>query len=69
MARKLPHILPGTLRQWRVRKRRELRDVSRALDALRLGCAYSPIRQEVEHIQTAVDSARQKLRGNWEPRG
>jgi hypothetical protein len=69
MARKLPDHLDCILRRWRVRKRRELRDVSRALDALRLGCAYSPIQRQVEQIHAAVNSARQKLRGNWEPRG
>jgi hypothetical protein len=69
MARRIPDHLRGTLRQWRVRKRRELRALTRALDALRLGCAYTPIQAHINEMQRVVDSAQQKLRGNWEPRG
>jgi hypothetical protein len=66
--RKLPDHIPGSVRAWRVKKRRELQAVYAAVDRLSLGCAYSPIQGQVEEMRTLINSARQKLRGNWEPR-
>lgn len=42
--RKLPYQIPGTIRHWRTRKRRELDAVLRAMDMFRFGCAYTPAR-------------------------
>lgn len=37
-----PNHLARTYRQWKVRKRREMRLIRRAVEEFRLGCAYTP---------------------------
>lgn len=40
--RQLPEHIPGTMRAWRIRKRKELRALLKAADKVLLGCAYAP---------------------------
>ena len=56
----------GTIRPWRVRKRREMREVSRALELLRLGCFYTPAYKEINQARTLLAQARKKMNSrNW----
>jgi hypothetical protein len=40
--RKLPSHISGTIRQWRTKKRRELRTLLRVADRVLRGAAYTP---------------------------
>jgi hypothetical protein len=40
--RKSPPFFKGTLREWKGTKRRQFRDVLKAVDVFRHGCAYVP---------------------------
>jgi len=42
MKRKLPDWIPGTMRQFRQRKRRELRHAIKEFRAVNFGCAWAP---------------------------
>lgn len=75
MKRKLPDHIPGTVRMWRVQKRREWRAVMKAFEVFRLGCVYTPVYRlfplrpltgmaEFEHTVWAI---HESLRGNWKP--
>lgn len=63
MKRKLPDHIPGTIRNWRKKKRAQLRQLNRALWAFRGGVAYVPgysylrlesISKIIEEFQTAM---------------
>lgn len=42
--RKLPLHIPGTIKAWRTKKRKELDAAIEALDVFCRGCAYTPAR-------------------------
>jgi len=42
------------LRQWKARKREQIKRVEKAFDEFRNGCAYSPGYREVQGIQSAL---------------
>ena len=42
--RKLPHHIPGTIKAWRTKKRRELDAAIKAMHVFLIGCAYTPAR-------------------------
>lgn len=74
--RKLPAHIPGTVEQWRRRKRREFRKVLQALNEFRAGVAYTPAYVGVENnrfvnrwdrLEREVQWMREQLRGNWAP--
>lgn len=44
--RKLPIHIPGTIRAWRRRKRRELKALQKTFDDFRMGVAYTPAYQK-----------------------
>ena len=67
MARKLPAHIPGSIRAWRAKKRRELRAVDQALWKLASGSSYTPASGEISQMLGLLIDARQKLRGEWEP--
>ena len=51
-----------TTRQWKAMKRKELREVIKAFDYYRLGCAYCPgINGEVITIGKSLDKLKQSL--------
>ena len=52
-----------TASQWRQRKRAELKEAIRALDALRMGCVYTP-KVEGVYIGTLCDNL-EKLKWAW----
>lgn len=59
----------GSSRKYRVRIRRELRVVQRALDQARRGCAYSPAYPYITTIENALAEAIKACRvKNWEGR-
>jgi hypothetical protein len=64
--RKLPPHVPGTVREWRTRKRREFNAVMKALNTFRIGCAFTPV-ADIDIIDTYLTDNRKRLRGNWEP--
>jgi hypothetical protein len=67
MARKLPAHIPGSIRAWRAKKRRELRAVESALWTVLQNARFTPARSEIAQMLSLVINARQKLRGEWEP--
>lgn len=68
MKRKLPDHIPGTVKQWRARKRRELKAVMSALDTFRLGCAYTPVNYFViDDLEKTLTSMAQAMKGHWTP--
>lgn len=67
--RLLPNHVPYTARQWRSRKRRQLRAALEAMDPLTFGCAFTP-REAYENIGIALGAlrvAKAAMRGNWKP--
>lgn len=40
--RQLPDHIPGTMREWKVRKRREWKAVLKAIESFRMGVFYTP---------------------------
>lgn len=56
-----------TQRQWKERKRRELRDVLKAMSVYHMGCAYTPNGEgEVGRITKDLESLAEKLSvRNW----
>lgn len=51
-----------TSRQWKAKKRRELRAITKAFELYRFGCAYCPCKDgEVGQIQHLLNSMQQKL--------
>lgn len=49
-----------TTRQWKIRKRRELNDVIKAMAKYRMGCAFCPgVNGEVATIEEALNSLKQ----------
>jgi hypothetical protein len=65
-----PWILKSTKmtsRQWKARKRRELRDLKKALHVYRLGCFYTPSKDgEVGQIEDCINSIeRAQSVKNW----
>ena len=65
--RGFPEWIPGTSREFKARKRREAAAVARALDVLRLGCAYTPLGvrgSDFDAVCAAVDAWRKKLSAN-----
>lgn len=40
---KVSPFYEGTTRQWKAQKRREWRELIRAYETFRLGCAYTPV--------------------------
>lgn len=65
-ARKLPNHIPGTVKAWRVCKRREWRAVMQAYNVFMLGCAYTPTETTGAFRHTLLEVQAQ-LRGNWTP--
>lgn len=51
----------STKRNWHQMKRAELRELIKALDVFRLGCAYTPAYADVLAIEKALSSAKQKM--------
>jgi hypothetical protein len=60
MKRKLPGHMPGTIKQWRIKKRRELDEVIKAMRTFRLGCAYTPT-NDWGDLLSAVEKNRRRL--------
>lgn len=55
-----------TTRQWKSRKRRELREVNAALGKYRLGCAYTPEQALVHTLQSVLEKLNLSLSvKNW----
>ena len=56
-----------TSREWKSRKRKEIREVIKAFEIYRLGCYYTPDGEgEVGQIDEALKSIKQKLSvKNW----
>lgn len=48
-----------TQRQWRARKRRDLRALEKALDNYRMGCAYTPGHVAIDQLSTTIKIMRQ----------
>lgn len=48
--RKLPGHISGTHRAWKQRKRREWKAVLKAVDAFRMGCAYTPVYNNLSEV-------------------
>jgi hypothetical protein len=57
------------LELWREQKRNELNMVGAMLEIFERGCYFTPARPEALAMRSAFEAARQKLRGNWEPKG
>ncbi len=67
-ARLLPDFIAGDMRNWRAKKRRELRAVRSAVDTLRTGCAYTPLYPEqIRAMEQWLEKAENSMRGNWRP--
>jgi hypothetical protein len=64
--RLLPKHISGTAREWRLKKRAELRSVQRALSVLQMGCAYTPI-SDFGKVWALCEQWKVDLRGNWKP--
>lgn len=63
---KLPDHITATPRVWGKRKRAECRAVLSALDAFRMGCAYTPATAELNAAATLMREAHRKLMvKNW----
>ena len=63
--RQLPDHIPGTVKDWRIRKRREWDAVIKAFDVYRIGCAYAPVKtSEIYHL---LSDGQRQLRGRWKP--
>lgn len=56
----------GTARNYKKEKRRQLREVKRALNSFRFGMAYCPAYKEVERAIDEIDAALEKVSvQNW----
>lgn len=56
----------GTIRPWRVLKRREIRHALRELEPLFIGCAYTPAFKEIVGARELLEQARKKMNcRNW----
>lgn len=53
------------IEDWRAKKRQEWKEVVRALDRFRFGCAYTPISDEVYHMDRAVARANEAMSEDW----
>lgn len=56
-----PYWATPTQRAWKARKRAELAAIRRAVDVFGFGAAYVPCEEELEAIEHAVKTMRQKL--------
>ncbi len=59
--RMLKFLNVRTTRKWRERKRAEVRKVEKAINRLQLGCAYTPVYQQVGQMRDAVVQAKSFL--------
>jgi hypothetical protein len=65
--RKLPSHIPGTVEQWRRRKRREWRAVVKAIQPFTHGCVYTPALAPFDELRRNRDAITSLLQGNWNP--
>lgn len=62
MAKQLIPFYNGTMRQWKSKKRKELRAVLKAVEEFRLGCAYTPCYPDPAHtLDTLLKEMERKL--------
>lgn len=64
--RQLPDHIPGTVKQWRAKKRRELENIQRAFDRFGVGAAFLPLVSRAG-VLVWLREQREALRGNWHP--
>jgi hypothetical protein len=50
-----------TSRQFASRKRKELREVLRALDTFRIGCAYVPKYEAMERVEEGLEAMKEAM--------
>lgn len=64
-----PDHLAASTREWRQRKRSEIRTLmadNNDLDRLILGCAYTPAHDEISQARSLLEIAKQKMSvKNW----
>jgi len=63
---KLPAHFRMTMHQWRVLKRHDLRRAIESLDALRLGCAYTPTAGRIPRAMKLLEECKDLMsQKNW----
>ena len=62
----LPSHLETSARQWRQRKRAELREVRQVLREFQYGCAYTPVYGQFKYLTQVLDRMTNALSvKNW----
>lgn len=61
--RQLPKHIPGTMRAWRIRKRKELRALLKAAECVLMGAAYAPSVEGTHYVE--VLTQLQKFKQAW----
>jgi hypothetical protein len=69
MKQQLP-FFEGTSREWRIHKRQEFKQVIKAFEDFRIGCAFTPLYRsgKIDLIEKLLKESLQELRGNWQVR-
>ena len=65
MRRKLPDHIPGSIKRWRVQKRREWAAVIAAVNVFHVGSAFTPV--DIYHVRSELEKIHEALRGDWDP--
>lgn len=65
--RALPNHIPGTVKKWRIRKRKEWKRFVKEFDNFRLGCAYTPMYKKYDALISTMNEITADMRGNWRP--
>ena len=63
--RKLPEHIPGTIREWRKKKRSELVAARKALHTFLIGCAYTPAQDIGIAYRILKDNERRLSQKAW----
>lgn len=63
--RTLPDHIPGTIKEWRVKKRKEWNRFVKGFDDFRMGCAYTPMYKSYDSLMRVIKDITADMRGNW----
>lgn len=58
---KIPEWFGCTERQWKTKKRSEMKQLIRTLDVFRAGCAYTPVYQEFKAASDVIRKMQEVL--------
>lgn len=61
------HILSReqlTMRQWKAKKRKEFREIKKAFNSFRDGCAFTPVHHKIHDLEETIDAMWEELK-NW----